>query len=64
MVLSNLEYIYCLGSYEKEQCHKCKRNINLYEYDKMKIQLFWNDGYKIRNSKAKICPDYRVLNEK
>ena len=59
MKISDMEYTYCLGSYEKAQCVKCKRNIQLYEDEN--IQLYWTDSYKIRNSRTKICPEYKKL---
>lgn len=59
MKIEDLEYVYCLGKYDKTQCPKCKRNIELYE--DAHVQLYWTDHFKIRNSKAKVCPEYRSL---
>ena len=62
MKITDMDYIYCLATYGKEQCSKCKRNIKLYEDEH--IALYWVASYKIRNSKAKVCPEYEAMDRK
>lgn len=59
MKIEDQDYVYCLGKYGKTQCPKCKRNIELYEDAIM--QLYWTDTFKLRNSTAKRCPEYKAI---
>ena len=60
MKIEDMEFVYCLGKYEKEQCPKCKRNIELYEGTE-NLKLYWTERWPIVWSKAKRCPEYRAL---